>query len=48
MKIYSWDDIDRLDVRPEKGIVSSVKRKWELQIDTETGVILQRPIEGLI
>ena len=42
VKIYSWDDIDRLDVRPEKGIVKvRSKEKWELQIDTETGVILQ-------
>lgn len=40
--ITSWDDIDRLDVRPEKGIVKvRAKNRWEVQIDTETGDIVQ-------
>lgn len=41
-EIRSWDDIDRLDVRPEKGIVKvRARNHWEIQIDTETGEILQ-------
>lgn len=39
--ISSWEDIDRLDVRPDDGIVKvrSVEG-WELQIDLGTGEIL--------
>lgn len=37
-----WDDIDRLDVRPSEGIVKvRGKNRWEVQIDTKTGDILQ-------
>ena len=40
--IKGWSDIDRLDVRPEKGIVKvRTKNSWELQIDTNTGKVLQ-------
>ena len=40
--IKDWSDIDRLDVRPEKGIVKvRTKNRWELQIDTNTGQVLQ-------
>ncbi|BBM87841.1 PepSY domain-containing protein [Candidatus Uabimicrobium amorphum] len=40
--INSWKDIDRLDVRPNKGIVKvRGKNKWEIQIDTQTGEIRQ-------
>ena len=41
-EISSWDDIDRLDVRPDKGMVKvrSVNH-WEIQIDTENGSVLQ-------
>lgn len=39
--ISSWDDIDRLDVRPGKGIVKvRGKSRWEVQIDTKTGEVL--------
>ena len=42
-EITSWDDIDRLDVRPGKGIVKvRANNHWEIQIDTETGEILQK------
>lgn len=39
--IQGWADIDRIDVRPAKGIlkVTSMTR-WELQIDSETGAVL--------
>jgi len=40
--INSWSDIDRLDVRPEKGMVKVRGiNGWEIQIDTKTGNILQ-------
>jgi uncharacterized iron-regulated membrane protein len=41
-KIHSWDDIDRLDVRPAKGLVKvRGKTRWEIQVDTHTGDVLQ-------
>lgn len=42
INIKSWKDVDRLDVRPEKGIlkVRGINR-WEVQIDTHTGKVLQ-------
>ena len=41
-KIASWDDIDRLDIRPGKGVVKvRGKNCWEIQIDTQTGDVLQ-------
>jgi hypothetical protein len=40
--IESWDDIDRLDVRPGKGVVKMrCKNSYEVQIDAATGEILQ-------
>jgi len=40
--IKSWDDVDRLDVRPGKGVVKvRGKNDWEVQIDTKTGEVLQ-------
>ncbi len=41
-KIQSWKDIDRLDVRIQKGIVKvRSHNNWEVQIDTQTGGVLQ-------
>ena len=41
-QIQEWSDIDRLDVRPQKGIVKvRSKNRWEIQIDTHTGEVLQ-------
>ncbi|MFP8488924.1 PepSY domain-containing protein [Gracilimonas sp. Q87] len=41
-KISTWQDIDRLDVRPDKGIVKvRAVNRWEIQIDTETAEVLQ-------
>jgi hypothetical protein len=41
-EIASWDDIDRLDVRPGRGMLKvRAKNNWEIQIDTETGAVLQ-------
>ncbi len=40
--VESWDDIDRLDVRPDRGIVKvRARSRWEAQIDTATGDIVQ-------
>ncbi|MEM1186106.1 MAG: PepSY domain-containing protein [Planctomycetota bacterium] len=40
--IQSWDDVDRLDVRPGKGVVKvRSNTRWEVQIDTATGAVLQ-------
>ena len=40
--IQSWKDIDRLDIRPKKGIVKiRSKNRWELQVHMGTGEILQ-------
>ncbi len=41
-EIQTWADIDRLDVRPTKGVVKvRAVNNWEVQIDTYTGEILQ-------
>lgn len=41
--VASWDDIDRLDVRPGKGLVKvRLKNGWEVQVDLGTGAVLQQ------
>ena len=41
-KIQGWTDVDRLDVRPSKGMVKvRAKNGWEIQIDFQTNKILQ-------
>ena len=41
-EITSWQDIDRLDVRPNKGIIKvQSKNNWEIQISTADASILQ-------
>lgn len=41
-EISSWKDINRLDVRPDKGMVKvRANNHWEIQIDTQTGDVLQ-------
>ncbi|MFT5051591.1 MAG: putative iron-regulated membrane protein [Chlamydiales bacterium] len=40
--IDTWDDVDRLDVRPGKGMLKvRAKNSWEVQIDSSTGEVLQ-------
>ena len=40
--VESWQDVDRLDVRPGKGVVKvRCKNCYEVQIDAATGEILQ-------
>ena len=41
-KVVEWSDVDRLDVRPSKGMLKlRAKSRWEIQIDASTGEILQ-------
>ncbi len=41
-QIDSWDDIDRLDVRTDRGMLKvRAKNRWEVQLDTSSGEILQ-------
>ena len=40
-EVETWNDVDRLDVRVDKGIVKvQCKNGWELQIDSITGEVL--------
>ncbi len=40
--IRSWDDIERVDVRPSNGMLKvRAKNRWEIQLDAKTGAILQ-------
>jgi len=40
--IANWADIDRLDVRPQKGVIKvRAKNRWEIQIDHQSLAILQ-------
>ncbi len=42
LEVENWDDIDRLDVRPDKGIVKiRGNNRWEIQVDTKTAEVLQ-------
>ncbi|HAI97887.1 MAG: hypothetical protein CL866_00485 [Cycloclasticus sp.] len=39
--IQSWEDIDRLDIRPSKGVIKvRGKNQWEIQIDHQSLKIL--------
>ena len=41
-EVTSWDDVDRLDVRPGKGMVKvRCANRWEVQVDSHTGAVLQ-------
>ncbi len=41
-RIASWDDVDRLDVRPRDGIVKvQARNRWEVQVDASSGAVLQ-------
>ena len=37
-EVDDWNDVDRIDVRPSKGVAKiRCKSRWELQIDIQTG-----------
>ncbi|MDX1678709.1 PepSY-associated TM helix domain-containing protein [Arsukibacterium sp.] len=41
LEVSEWQQIDRIDVRPDKGIMKVVaSNRWEAQIDARTGDIL--------
>ena len=41
-EIKSWDDINRIDMRPSRGMLKVwANNNWEIQIDAETGAVLQ-------
>lgn len=41
-EVDSWQAIDRLDVRPNKGIIKvRTKSSWEIQLDAQTGQVLK-------
>jgi uncharacterized iron-regulated membrane protein len=40
--IQTWGDIDRIDVRPKKGLIKVIGlSRWEIQLDASTGAVLQ-------
>jgi uncharacterized iron-regulated membrane protein len=40
-QVETWDDVDRIDVRPSKGIAKiRSKNRWEVQVDTSTGEVV--------
>lgn len=40
--VHGWDDVDRLDVRPGRGVAKVILRTgWEAQIDLGSGEVLQ-------
>ncbi len=40
--IEDWSDLDRVDLKPDKGVVKFVSHnRWEVQVDTATGEVLQ-------
>lgn len=41
-EVETWEDVDRLDVRPDKGMAKvRCLNGWEVQVDTATGEVLQ-------
>ena len=41
-EIQNWEDIDRLDVRPDRGMLKiRSNNRWEIQIDTASAEVLQ-------
>ena len=42
MGVQGWDDVNRLDVRPSRGMVKVwLRNGWEVQVDLGTGRVLQ-------
>ncbi|MEO1857633.1 MAG: PepSY-associated TM helix domain-containing protein [Rubritalea sp.] len=41
-EISTWDDIDRIDVRPNKGVIKvRAENSYEIQLDHDSGELLQ-------
>jgi hypothetical protein len=42
LAVDHWDDINRIDVRPERGVAKVwLKSGWEAQVDLGTGAVMQ-------
>lgn len=40
-EVETWEDVDRLDVRPDKGMLKvRANNRWEVQLDATTGEVL--------
>jgi len=40
--VTGWDDVDRMDVRPGRGVVKvTLKSRWEVQLDLANGRVMQ-------
>ncbi|MEM9065638.1 MAG: PepSY domain-containing protein [Planctomycetota bacterium] len=40
-EVSTWDHVDRLDVRPGRGVVKvRANNRWEVQVDTRTGEVI--------
>ena len=45
VQIAGWEDVDRIDVQPGRGLAKlQLHNRWEIQIDTTTGEILQTAV----
>lgn len=41
-EVVTWDDVHRLDVRPDRGIIKvTARNRWEVQVDAALGTVLQ-------
>lgn len=41
-EVESWSDVDRLDVRPDRGLIKvRARNRWEVQVDAQSGEVLQ-------
>ncbi len=41
-EVDDWDDVDRLDVRPSRGMLKvRCRNGWEVQLDSASGAVLQ-------
>lgn len=41
-EVKTWDDINRLDIRPSRGMIKVwAKNNWEVQLDSHSGKVLQ-------
>lgn len=41
VKVASWEDVTRLDVRPDRGVAkATLSNDWEVQIDTTDGRVM--------
>jgi hypothetical protein len=42
VRVTSWADVKRLDVRPDRGVAkATLQNDWEVQVDTTDGLVMQ-------